>query len=186
MNCNDIQQCLIDESLPRPEGLSLHVTSCEACGPFSKSLQASRALRGVVPVQVRRVPVAKAKRRLQITAAIALVVSGVDVELKIRQHAYHEKSMPMMPHQMMVGPEQHSQPVVLTEAENAAAWRALGLLARGAAADARRNPRVHDPAYETFGALSEWIAPRRTYPIRSLELSEADNPLIHTSEDEDP
>lgn len=178
MRCDDVQQCLLDEALPRPEGLDAHVLGCDQCQPFSKSLSLARTLRGEQPIATRRVPVAKARRRLQIIAAFGLIATGLVVEARLARDSYVRNQRAP---EVALSPENHSIPINdEREVDEAAGWQALARLEREAFE--AKDPRV-DPTFDRFGALASWVAPTRTYPIRSLHLGKADTRIIHTSED---
>ncbi len=181
MKCDDIQQCLLDETLPLFEGLTEHVAACPRCLPFSQSLSAARQLRGVVPALVRRVPVAKVKRRLQLTAALTLIATGLLTQARLAHDWVVQR--PHVPTVAAAEYEHSPIPVMANPRDEAQAWRALAMLARDGETEARRNPRVDDPSLERFGALSSWVAPHPTSPVRSLELGAFSSPLITTSED---
>ncbi len=191
MTCDEVQQCLLDEALPRPDGLDAHVLGCDACRAFAESMNAARRLKGAVPFSVRRVPVAKAKRRLQLVAALGVLSAGLVVEARlahdswVRSHAKSPTPVAVSPSDDEPGVESPNRRLVVApEAPDAeeTSWRAMRALARSSTA-ARRNLRVTDASYRPFGTLATWVAPRPTQPIRSLHLGKADSPLIHTSED---
>ncbi len=180
MGCDEIQQCLLDETLPRFDGLTEHVSACPRCLPFSQSLAAARQLRGVVPASSRRVPVAKTKRRLQLTAAMALIAAGLVTQVSLGHDALMRR---LQTAPLTQAYENSAIPVVASDEDDGLAWSALRELARETDAETRRNPRVDDPATQAFGALSSWVAPHPTYPMRSLDLGDANTRIMLTSED---
>ncbi len=182
MGCDDIQQCLLDETLPRFEGLTEHVSACPRCLPFSQSLSEARQLRGLVPAPGRRVPVAKTKRRLQLTAAMALIAAGIGTQVSLG-HDWLTRRHHASPQVQAQAHENRAIPVVASDEDDAQAWSALRELTRETSAETRRNPRVDDPATQPFGALSSWVAPHATSPLRSLNLGAANTRIMLTSED---
>jgi DNA-binding transcriptional regulator PaaX len=126
------------------------------------------------------VPVAKAQRRLQLTAALALLGMGLVTQARLA----HDWLVQRLEHPQtlvaMRSPENRAIPLVQRADDETAAWRSLAVLAQQTDASTRRNPRK-DPATTPFGALSQWVSPAATHPIRSLHLRNAD--IAYTSED---
>ena len=57
MKCSQLEQALLDEGLPRPEGLEAHVATCERCSALAHAHRDALRLRGAQPAQVRRRPI---------------------------------------------------------------------------------------------------------------------------------
>ena len=178
MKCSQLEQALLDEGLPRPEGLEAHVATCERCSALAHAHRDALRLRGAQPAQVRRRPIAEVKRRAGIVGGLVLTIVGtagwLQLEFGGRSPPAPVREQALV--QQVPGPE---WPVMAVEAQPS--LFALALLQATVSADTARDPREDEAAVRAFGSLPEWTAPTRTHPMRSL--SGVASPVVFTSED---
>lgn len=171
MNTHELmQQALIDEAVPRPEGLEAHLASCEACGSFAAAHRAALRLRGATLSASRRRPLAAVQRRAGILGGLVLALGGGFGLLALR----------LEEHVVLVERAAPEQPVLIIQAPEGDLF-ALAQLQATITSELTRDPREDAAAVRAFGALPRWTAPTRTQPIRSLGRSAS--PVVFTSED---
>ena len=170
--CEAVQNALLDEGLPRPDGLEAHVASCQACRALASAHRSALRLRGATLTQPRRRPIVEVQRRAGIVAGLVLALGGGVGWYQLE----------------FGGPRPAPAPLKLELALPALDASppdgdlfALAELQASVSADLRRDPREDEAAVRAFGALPRWTAPTRTQPIRSL--GRAASPVVFTSED---
>lgn len=144
MSCQPFQAAILDEQLPRPQGLDQHLSSCPWCQELSSAHLAALTLRGLIPGTHPRARPSAVLSRLGVAAALLLLLAGVATWWTSRQRA-----VPAVP-----------SAEVFTEAH--AAWLVLWAEQDLAALDAERDLLERDRAYAPFGRLAQWMSPTRS------------------------
>ncbi|MEW5740250.1 MAG: hypothetical protein AB1938_15060 [Myxococcota bacterium] len=187
MSCGAFEAFLLDETLPKPDGHDAHVAGCASCRALKAAHLSALSVANHVPRRATRVPVKEARRRLSIIAALMLVVGGTSGLVWLRLSpdaapAEDSRAWAMAP--SVEAPSVEVSPVLVAgalEPDDAAAWAGLVDLRDALARDLSSDWRDDEVLSRSFGALPEWVAPTKTYPLR--RLGAAASHLIYTSED---
>lgn len=178
MNCELAEAALLDEALPRPDGLEAHLASCPHCQAVGRAHRSALRLRGQSLSRTHRRPLAEVRRRAGVVFGLLLAVGGGVGWYELERAEVPAVAVAPTP----VAPlEQPAMQVVAEEAAPHPELLALAALAAQVATDTAREPRDDALLKKVFGALPRWTAPRRTHPLRSL--GGAASPVVYTSED---
>lgn len=178
--CEVMQAAVVDELLPRPEGLEAHVASCEVCGAVARAHRAALRLKGSSLPAVPRRSMREAQRRAGIVFGLCLVLGGSVAWWQLAS-APHPDPLPAVAGRGEVPLELRGQEIVNEEPAAEAELLALAALNATVLADVAREPREDATLTRVFGSLPRWTAPTRTQPLRSL--GKAASPVVFTSED---
>lgn len=180
MNCDDARAALLEGG--RSPEAQRHLLGCPACAAFSESVSVAEGLLGVTPSAPR-----PARARVVTRGAAVLLVLGVGaaaLSLSGRGREAKEVAELAPAEAQAVLPETAAvlaPAEVEREPDAAAEWRALVGLRDAVAFESRRDVRVVDAAYVSFGALPAWVAPAAPRPMRSLGVKMP--PVAFTSEE---
>lgn len=182
MSCGRFEAAVLDEGLPRPEGLAVHLASCAACRSLRRAHARALRLRGATPLAPRARLTAGARRGLAALAFLAASGAVTAAAFGVTVKVSHGRETPPAAAPFRVErPE--PLPVAAAPSEEAQEWAALAALRDEVAAPAHRDLLVADETYARFGALPRWVAPRTTQPSRALYEAGALHPVVYTPED---
>lgn len=150
-----------------------HLAGCGACMAWAKSVEAAEGLLGVTPVAPR-----PARARVVARASLVglvLVVGAVGLSL----HGGSGPSAPVAEPAVAPAPPETARvlepanvaPAPSPEEAARAEWRALVGLRDAVASESRRDVRVADDVYVSFGSWPAWVAPAAPRPMRSLGVA---------------
>lgn len=174
-----LEQALLDETLPRPEGFEAHLDSCAECRALAAAHRDALRLRGAALAPGRRRPLGEVQRRAGMVGGLVLALVGglgwLQLEFGVAPPA------PARAPELVQAAPSPEWPVQQVEEQQGNELFALALLQASVSADLRRDPREDDALVRAFGALPSWTAPTRTHPVRSL--GRVASPVVFTSED---
>jgi hypothetical protein len=185
MNCEHARAEVLDRG--GALAAQAHLADCAACTAWVKSVDAAERLEGVVPVAPRPAR-ARVLGRASLVGLV-LVVGAVGVSL----HGASRPSAPVAEPVPLAAPVLPETARVLAPGKVEAApapspdevaqaeWRALVGLRDAVAYESRRDVRVVDDVYVSFGSWPAWVAPAAPRPMRSLGVAV---PLVGDSVEE--
>lgn len=183
--CAHAQAALLDESVVRDEALQLHLSTCAECASLAAAHRAALRLRGEAPVMTARRPVAEARKRAGAVFGVLLAVGGGLgwFWLETQPRPSRVVAVPLPPPKVVEGPPAPNleQRQVVQDGAPDAEWAALMMLQRSADRMVVAQYREEEVTRRVFGALPQWVAPRKSSPMRSL--GRAASPVVFTQED---
>lgn len=183
MSCDAFQAFILDEALGKPDGFDAHVAGCPSCLSLKQGHRAALRLSGRWPTRASQRPLSAVQRRASIVAAGLLVVGGGAGLWALEGGAAPADAPHAAVPAVFAAPEEGPVPVVAVGASTAdeARWKALVDLRTALAKDLSRDLRDDEVLSRSFGALPAWVAPTKTYPLRTLGAAAPH--LVYTSED---
>lgn len=172
-SCVQMEEAVLDESLPRPEGFEAHLAGCAACRALSVAHRGALRLKGTALARTRRRPLGEVQRRAGIVAGLVLALGGGVGWYQV-QFGSHAAEPPSSPEDVEM-----ARTVIVESPEQE--LLALAQLQATVSAQLTRDPRQDEAAVRAFGSLPRWTAPTKTRPLRSL--GRAASPVVFTSED---
>jgi hypothetical protein len=178
-SCVQMEQALLDEGLPRPEGLEAHLAGCVDCRALRASHREALRLRGLALVRTRGRPLGEVQRRAGIVVGLVLALGGGVGWYQVQYGALAPvKSAPAA---RLSAPEDVELAKTTFVEAPEGELLALAELQATVSAQLNRDPRQDEAAVHAFGSLPRWTAPEKTRPMRSL--GRAASPVVFTSED---
>jgi hypothetical protein len=178
-SCVQMEQAVLDETLPRPEGLEAHLEGCASCRALGAAHRGALRLKGTALARSRRRPLGEVRRRAGIVAGLVLALGGGVGWYQVQFGALaSEKQAPAPPPS---APEDVEVAKAVFVEDPQAELLALAQLQATVSAQLTRDPRQDEAAVRAFGSLPRWTAPKKTRPMRSL--GRAASPVVFTSED---
>lgn len=180
--CDTTRAALVDEAVPRTDAMNTHLASCPDCQAFARAHRAALQLQGTALTRARRRPLAEVQRRAGIVAGLLLAVFG-GVGLWALEVTRPQPARVVEAPLPALDPREDAPQEIADALPDAppAELLALAELDATVRSNLSRDPREDAAAVKAFGALPEWLAPRRTQPVRSL--GRAASPIVYTSED---
>jgi hypothetical protein len=164
MTCDAVAAHLVDPSVPAPHGLVSHLASCPDCRALARAHRAALALQDrlpvppAAPVDLDAVHRTVARRRTRRSLAVVGLSAAAALVLLVRV-APSRTALP--------APQPAPEPPVVS----------IGELLDEVRSYSHRDVSVNDPAYASFGALSEWVAPPRSHAVATSPYREALRPI---------
>jgi hypothetical protein len=187
MSCDPFEAFVLDETLPKPEGHDAHVAGCASCRALKAGHRGALRLQGTALRRPTRLPMERVVHHTSIAAALVLVVGGSAGLFAL------ERSSPA-PVPVATLPEESPSPLEAVEApalvravpavEAAPVddeWAGFAELHAAVAEATTTDWRDDEVLSRSFGALPQWVAPSKTYPLRALGVAVPH--LVYTSED---
>lgn len=186
--CEDVQAALLDESVARADGIDAHLATCADCRAVASAHRSALQLRGAAPLMTARRSMAEARRRAGAVFGLLLAVGGgaglVSLELRPEVASLPPRAVATAGEQRVVRVEPEpvvEQRQVVADGDVDAQWVALMALQRRADALVVAEYREEEVTRRVFGALPQWVAPRKSSPVRAL--GRAASPVVFTQED---